>query len=100
MQSPIIHASPYDWGQQNVRKVMMQVQMAATPALLVHIYFYGIGILVQIAIGLAFALVAEAIMLKLRDKPLKPYLTDWSVVLTTIDIVFCLPPPLLGGSSP
>lgn len=92
MSQAMIHASPYDWGQQNVRKVMMQVQMAATPALLVHVYFYGIGILVQIAIGLAFALAAEAIMLKLRDKPLKPYLTDWSVVLTTIDIVFCLPP--------
>lgn len=92
MQSPIIHASPYDWGQQNVRKVMMQVQMATTPAILVHVYFYGIGILVQIAIGLAFALAAEAVMLKWRNKPLKPYLTDWSLVITVIGIAFCLPP--------
>lgn len=92
MQPTIMHASPYDWGQQNVRKVMMQVQMAATPALLVHAYFFGIGIFVQIAIGLTFAFLAEALMLQLRGKPIKPYLTDWSVVLTTIDIVFCLPP--------
>lgn len=92
MSTPTFHASPYDWGQQNVRQVMMQVQLAAMPALLVHTYFFGIGILIQIAIGLFVAVSAEAIMLYWRQKPLKPYLTDWSVVLTTIDIVFCLPP--------
>ncbi len=87
-----IHSSPYNWGQQNVRKVMLQVQMAATPALFVHAYFFGIGIFVHIAIALSVAFAAEAAMLYLRQKPIKPYLLDWSVVLTAIDIVFCLPP--------
>jgi len=86
------HSSPYNWGQQNVRKVMLQVQMAATPAMFVHAYFFGVGIFVHIAIALVIAFAAEAAMLYLRQKPIKPYLLDWSVVLTAIDIVFCLPP--------
>lgn len=90
--NPITHSSPFHLGNQNVRQVMMKVQMAATPALLVHAWFFGIGIFVHIAIGLATALAAEALMLHLRNKPIRPYLTDWSVVLTTIDIIFCLPP--------
>lgn len=87
-----VHASPYDWGNQNVRKVMMQVQLASIPALLTHVYFFGIGILIQIMIGLVFAFAAEYLMLKMRGRPVRPYITDWTVVLTTIDIVFCLPP--------
>jgi electron transport complex protein RnfD len=87
-----LHSSPYNWGQQNVRQVMLTVQLAATPALFVHAYFFGIGIFIQMLIGLTVALSAEAAMLYLRNKPIKPYLTDWSIILTTLDIVFCLPP--------
>lgn len=88
----LVHASPYNWGQQNVRKVMLQVQLAAMPAVFVHAYFFGIGIFVQMTIAISIALMAEAAMLWARGKPIKPYLSDWSVVLTAIDIVFCLPP--------
>lgn len=92
MHSTPIHASPYDWGNQSVRQLMMKVQLASVPALLVHAYFYGIGILVQILIGLTVAFIAEYSILKLRNKPVRPYLTDWTLVITTIDIAFCLPP--------
>lgn len=87
-----LQSSPFNWGQQNVRQVMLQVQMAATPAMFVHAYFFGVGIFVHIAIALVIALATEAAILYIRQKPIKAYLLDWSVVLTAIDIVFCLPP--------
>lgn len=90
--SSLLHSSPYDWQNRNVRQLMLQVQMAATPALFVHAYFFGIGIFVHVAIGILTAILAEAAVLYLRKKPIKPYLTDWTLVLTTIDIVFCIPP--------
>lgn len=88
----IAQSSPFLLGGQSVRNLMLQVQMAATPALLVHTYFFGVAILVQVVIALLVAFAAEAAMLYVRSKPIRPYLSDWSVAITAIDIVFCLPP--------
>ncbi|MBF6057002.1 MULTISPECIES: RnfABCDGE type electron transport complex subunit D [Thiomicrorhabdus] len=87
-----MQSSPFAHNDQNVRKVMMQVQIAALPALLVHLYFFGFGIVVQWLLAVITLIVVESAMLKLRGRPILPYLTDLSGLITITGLVFCIPP--------
>lgn len=85
-------SSPYTHNNQNVRKVMLQVQVAAFPALMTHIYLFGFGIVVQWMLAVATLIVVEYAMLKLRGRPVIPFLTDMSALVTVTGLVFCIPP--------
>lgn len=85
-------SSPFTHNNSSVRKAMMQVQLAALPALLAHIYFFGFGITVQWTLAVVTLLVLESLLLKLRGRPIQPYLTDLSGLITVTGIVFCIPP--------
>lgn len=85
-------SSPYAHNDQTVRKVMLQVQLAAIPALAMHIYLFGFGIVVQWLLAIATYLVVEYVMLKLRGRPIMPFLTDLSAMITVTGLVFCIPP--------
>lgn len=85
-------SSPFAHNNSSVQKVMLQVQIAAIPALLAHIYLFGWGIVIQWMLGVLTALTIEFIMLKLRDRPVLPYMTDFSALITITGIVFCIPP--------
>lgn len=71
---------------------MMQVQIATLPAMLTHIFFFGWGITIQWVLALMTALLVEFIMLKMRGRPVKPYLSDLSILITVTGLVFCIPP--------
>lgn len=71
---------------------MRQVLYALVPAVAGHIWFFGPGILFQLVLAVGFALGLEAIMLKLRDRPLKPFLSDYSAVVTGVLFALCMPP--------
>ena len=75
-----------------VSGVMRQVLWALIPAICAHAWFFGPGILIQILLATGFALGFEALMLKLRKRPLKPFLGDWSVVVTAVLFALCIPP--------
>ncbi len=85
-------SSPFAHNNQNVRKVMLQVQIAAFPALMTHIYLFGFGIVIQWMLAVTTLIVVEYIMLKLRDRPVMPFLTDMSGLITVTGLVFCIPP--------
>jgi len=85
-------SSPFTHNNNSVRKVMLNVQLAALPALFTHIYFFGFGITIQWTLALITLLVVETIMLKLRNRPIWPYLTDFSGLITVTGLVFCIPP--------
>jgi electron transport complex protein RnfD len=85
-------SSPHAHNNKDVRKVMMQVQLAALPAFAMHIYLFGMGIVVQWFLAVATYLVVESIMLHLRGRPIKPFLTDLSAMITVTGLVFCIPP--------
>jgi len=84
--------SPFTHSNQSVRNVMLQVQIAALPALLTHIYLFGYGIVIQWLLAIVTLLVVETIMLKLRGRPVKPYISDMSGLITVTGLVFCIPP--------
>jgi electron transport complex protein RnfD len=71
--------------------MMRNVIYALTPALVAHAWFFGIGIIVNSVIACATAVAAEALALRLRDQPIRPFLSDFSAVVTAILIAFCLP---------
>ncbi len=91
---PIISpkSSPFAHNNQSVRALMFKVQLAVLPALLVHLYLFGFGIVVQWLLALTTLLIVEYTMLKLRNRPVRPFLTDMSALITITALVFCVPP--------
>ena len=88
---PIL-SSPFVHSDNSVRKTMMQVQLASFPALFVYFYFFGYGITIQWTLGVMTALLVEGLMLYLRNRPIKPYITDFSALITVTGLAFSVPP--------
>lgn len=84
-------SSPYVLKEASVQRVMLKVLLALVPGIAVHVWFFGAALLIQLAITTSTALLAEAVMLKLRGKPLKLFLTDLSVVVTAWLIALTFP---------
>lgn len=83
---------PYLLKDASVRRVMLQVLAALLPGIAAYVWIFGPIILVQLAIATAAALAGEAIMLKLRDKPLAMFLGDGSAIVTAWLIALTFPP--------
>lgn len=83
---------PFLSGRSRVNKHMLQLLAALIPAIISLAYFFGPAVLVTIALAISVALVAEAIMLKLRQRPLIPFLTDGSAVVTAVLLAIAIPP--------
>lgn len=75
-----------------VARVMQQVLLALVPGVAAHAWFFGPGILVQIALACGFALLFEALMLAWRRQPLRLFLGDCSALVTATLFALCLPP--------
>ncbi|AKS41663.1 RnfABCDGE type electron transport complex subunit D [Wenzhouxiangella marina] len=75
-----------------VAGVMRQVLLALVPGILAHAWYFGPGIFVQILLCCGFGLAFEAVLLRLRQRPLALFLSDWSAVVTGVLLALCLPP--------
>jgi electron transport complex protein RnfD len=84
--------APHFPPQSTVASVMLQVMFALIPGVAAHVWFFGPGILVQIALACCFALLFEILMLKARKKPLGIFLGDFSAIVTALLFALCLPP--------
>jgi len=84
--------APHMPPRKRVATVMLQVLLALIPGVLAYAWFFGSGILIQIALATAFALLFEAIMLRWRGRPLKPFINDYSAVVTAVLFALCIPP--------
>lgn len=78
--------------RRRVSQIMALVLLALVPGVLAHVWFFGPGVLVQIVLATGFALALEALMLRLREKPLQPFLSDLSAPVTAALFALCLPP--------
>jgi electron transport complex protein RnfD len=85
-------SGPHLPSPRSVQAVMGQVLVALVPGIVVQVGFFGPGLLVQIVLATAFALGLEAVMLLLRGRPLKPFLSDYSAVVTAVLFALCIPP--------
>lgn len=87
-----IASSPFTHNRQTIRQIMIQVMLACLPGLAALWYFFGSGIIIQLALASATALVAEGVVLKLRRQPLAPRLSDGSALLTALLLALSSPP--------
>ena len=63
-----IASSPYTHNQRQTSRIMLLVLLAAVPGIAAQLWFFGWGTLVQILLASVSALLAEALVLKLRKQ--------------------------------
>ncbi|MDC9724964.1 MAG: electron transport complex subunit RsxD [Gammaproteobacteria bacterium] len=85
-------SSPFLSGTSRVTLHMLQLLLALVPAVIALVYFFGPSVLITMTLAVVVALLAEALMLTLRNRPLKPFLTDGSAVVTAVLLAIALPP--------
>ena len=84
--APNIHADV------RLRKMMRQVIYATVPGLATLCYFFGWGVLINSLLAMTFALLTEAVILKLRGRDWRRDLADSSALVTGILLGLALPP--------
>ena len=84
--------SPYLTSAPSVSVIMLKVLLALLPAVAAYVWVFGPSILVMLTLASITALSAEALMLKLRNRPIKPFLMDGSALLTAWLLALSLPP--------
>jgi Na+-translocating ferredoxin:NAD+ oxidoreductase subunit D len=87
-----MNRSPYISDAPSVSTIMLKVLLALVPGIAAYVWIFGGGILVTIALATATALAAEAFMLKIRRRPIAPFLSDYSAVITAWLLALAIPP--------
>lgn len=85
-------SSPHYHSFSKTSRLMAWVLLATLPGLVAQSYFYGYGTLLNLVWASALALAFEALMLHLRGRPIAPYLTDGSALVTAFLLALALPP--------
>ncbi len=86
-----LNNSPYFLKSASVQSVMLRVLVALLPGIAAYVYFFGVAILLQIALASTAALAAEALILSLRGKPVMLFLSDGSALVTAWLIALSFP---------
>ena len=89
-----IASAPFAHNRKQTQTLMLLVILACLPGLAAQLWFFGWGSLIQIALAAVTALGCEALVLRLRARPIKPALLDGSALLTAVLIGLALPPLL------
>lgn len=84
--------SPFISKPDTVGQIMFKVLLALIPGIAIYVWYFGPAILVSIALASVTALLTEAAMLKLRDRPITPFLKDNSALLTGWLLALSIPP--------
>jgi electron transport complex protein RnfD len=84
-------SSPYLGGADKVNEIMRNVLIALIPGTAATVYFFGWGVLIHISIACVVALSCEALMLRIRKRPVKEFISDNSALLTACLLALALP---------
>lgn len=76
---------------KDVSQVMREVLYALVPGTLLLLWLFGWGMLTNWVLALGFGLLFEAIMLKLRQRPVQPFLLDYSAIVTAWLLAVAIP---------
>ncbi len=88
------HSSPHLSGPQSVTRVMGMVLLALVPGTLAMWWYFGWGVLINLAIATVGAVLAEAAVLRLRRRDVAATLIDLSALVTAWLLALALPPLL------
>jgi len=84
--------SPFISKPDTVSRIMLRVLLALLPGIALYVWHFGPAILVSIALASITALGTEALMLRLRNRPVMPFLSDNSALLTGWLLALSIPP--------
>ncbi len=87
-----MNRSPYISDASSVSAIMFKVLLALVPGIAAYVWMFGGGVLMTIALATITALTAEAAMLKIRKRPVQPFLLDYSAVVTAWLLALAIPP--------
>jgi Na+-translocating ferredoxin:NAD+ oxidoreductase subunit D len=87
-----MNRSPYISNAPSVGAIMFKVLLALVPGIIAYVWVFGAGVLVTITLATLTALAAEAIMLKIRRRPVGVFLLDYSAVVTAWLLALAIPP--------
>jgi electron transport complex protein RnfD len=85
-------SSPHTHNPSTTQRVMRDVLLATVPGVAVLTYFFGLGTLSNIVVAGFFALLLEALILWLRQRPVVFYLKDLSALVTAVLLAVAMPP--------
>lgn len=85
-------SSPHIDPVNDVGRIMRQVLLALLPGIAAATWFFGWGILINLSLATLLAVSFEAAVLKLRQRRIKPVISDYSAVVTAWLLVLALPP--------
>ena len=83
--------SPHQHTRRRTPEIMRMVIYALIPGIVVHSYFFGLAIYVQLALAIMTALIAEAAFIKLRKRPVINSLKDYTAVVTAVLLAVSIP---------
>jgi electron transport complex protein RnfD len=83
--------SPHISASTDVSQIMRQVLYALLPGTALLIWYFGWGMLSNLLLATLFAEGFEWGMLKLRNRPVRPFLSDYSAVVTAWLLAVALP---------
>ncbi|TFW70344.1 electron transport complex subunit RsxD [Methylotenera oryzisoli] len=87
-----MNRSPYITDAPSVSMIMLKVLLALVPGIIAYTWVYGGGILISLTLATITALITEAAILKIRQRPIAPSLADLSAVVTAWLLALALPP--------
>ncbi|MCB1786532.1 MAG: electron transport complex subunit RsxD [Gammaproteobacteria bacterium] len=87
-------SSPHLSGPQSITRVMGMVMLALIPGTLAMVWYFGWGVLINIAIASLTAVASEAAILRMRGRDVGTTLIDLSALLTAWLLAIALPPLL------
>jgi electron transport complex protein RnfD len=85
-------SSPFITQPSSVSQIMLRVLLALIPGIVLYVWYFGPAILVSITLASITAIVTEAAMLKLRNRPIKPFISDNTALLTAWLLALSIPP--------
>ncbi|MFT4863222.1 MAG: electron transport complex protein RnfD [Pseudohongiellaceae bacterium] len=91
MSSVTAKTMPIIFSHLNIATLMSRLLLCLCPGILVSLWFFGIGVLLNIIISVLAGLLFEAAALKLRGKNLKSNLSDYSAIVTALLFALSIP---------
>lgn len=85
------NASPFMPSSNQTNLMMRDVLIALIPGTIAYAWFFGWGIIINVIFSIILAIAFEAAILKLRQRPIKPYINDYSAVITAWLFALCIP---------
>lgn len=84
--------SPHTHGANRTGRIMRLVVYATIPGIVALTHFFGIGVLINVLLASLSCIAFEALVMKLRARPIMFYLRDCSALVTGVLIGVSLPP--------